>query len=71
MDNIEMWLSIVASILGIIATIVGYFNHKDLVKMHNYFGIGSENTQSIKHGNGNVQQTGIRNQNNKESKSGR
>jgi hypothetical protein len=57
MGAIDSWLSIIASVLAIIATIIAWCNHQDLVKIRRHFNIGSGNKQVIK-GDGNVQQSG-------------
>lgn len=57
MDALNTWLSIIASVLTIVATVISWKNHKDLQAIRNHFNIGSQNKQAIK-GDNNVQQSG-------------
>jgi len=61
MTLVEILLSILASTLGIVATILGWKNHKEIAKIEANLNMQVTNKQTIKRGDGNVQQNGVSN----------
>ncbi|WP_270767780.1 hypothetical protein ACGIJG_09425 [Lacticaseibacillus rhamnosus] len=57
MENIDTWFSIIASVLGIVATVTSWRNQRKIKEIRSLLSIASNNKQ-ISKGKGSVQQNG-------------